>query len=45
MKTMSGMSLNNKILKGLTGQPALFNMLCRFQFLFKYVVVADIKNL
>lgn len=44
MKTSTGYSLNDVMLKGYTVQPNLFDIICRFR-LPKYVLIADIKKM
>lgn len=44
MKSSSGLSLNDVMLKGFTVQPDLFDILCRFR-IFKYVITADIEKM
>lgn len=44
MKTSSGISLNDIMLKGFPVQPELFDILCRFR-LHKYVLTADIVKM
>lgn len=44
MKTTTGYSLNDVMLKGFTLQPELFDILCRFR-LFKYVLTTDIEKM
>ena len=44
MKTTTGYSLNDIMLKGFPVQPELFDILCRFRA-FKYVLVTDIEKM
>lgn len=44
MKTSSGLSLNDVLLKGYTVQPELFDIICRFR-LDNFVAIADIEKM
>ncbi|KAJ8910531.1 hypothetical protein NQ315_013494 [Exocentrus adspersus] len=44
MKTSSGVSLNDLMLKGFPVQPELFDILCRFRT-FNFVIIADIQKM
>lgn len=44
MKTTTGVSLNDIMLKGFPVQPELFDILCRFRT-FKYVLIADVQKM
>lgn len=44
MKTTSGYSLNDILLKGFIDQPELFDILCRFR-MFNFVIICDIEKM